>query len=129
MDVRAGLGGKIENGIGGVNEDETWGKRAPWCDYTGPVNGKTVGVTIMDHPESFRHPTYWHVRNYGLMTANPFGLSYFYNDKSRRGSHMLAPGESIVGIYRYYVHKGDATEANIKERYHDFAHPPKVRVG
>ena len=110
------------------NRGWAW-KRAPWCDYTGPVNGKTVGVTIMDHPESFRHPTYWHVRNYGLMTANPFGLSYFYNDKSRRGSHMLAPGESIVGIYRYYVHKGDATEANIKERYHDFAHPPKVRVG
>lgn len=129
MEVKRGLGGKIENGIGGIDEDETWGKRAPWCHYSGPVNGNTVGVALMDHPDSFRHPTYWHVRNYGLMTANPFGLSYYHNDPKKRGHHTLSPGESIVGIYRYYIHKGDATEGNIKERYHDFAHPPKVKVG
>ncbi len=129
MEVKRGLGGKIENGIGGIDEDETWGKRAPWCHYSGPVNGNIVGVALMDHPDSFRHPTYWHVRNYGLMTANPFGLSYYYNDPNRRGHHTLSPGESIVGIYRYYIHKGDATQGNIKERYHDFAHPPKVKVG
>lgn len=126
MDVRAGLGGKIENANGGRNEDETWGKRAAWCDYTGPVNEKTVGITIMDHPDSFRHPTYWHVRNYGLMTANPFGLSHYYGDPKRRGWHVLSPGESLVGIYRFYVHKGDAGEAGVAERYHDFANPPKI---
>lgn len=129
MEVKRGGGGKIENGIGGIDEAETWGKRAPWCHYTGPVNGNTTGVAIMDHPDSFRHPTYWHVRNYGLMTANPFGLSYYHNDPSRRGHHTLSPGESIVGIYRFYFHKGDATEGNIRDRYHDFAHPPKVTVG
>ena len=32
----------------------------------------------------------------------------------------------LVGIYRYYFHKGDATDGNIRERYHDFAHPPKI---
>ncbi len=128
MEVKRGLGGKIENGIGGIDEDETWGKRAPWCHYTGPVNDQTVGVAIMDHPDSFRHPTYWHVRNYGLMTANPFGLSYFYKDTSRRGHHLLEPGDSIVGIYRFYFHKGDATEGKVKDRYHDFAHPPKVDI-
>ena len=42
MDVKSELGGKIENANGGKNEDETWGKRAAWCDYTGPVNDKTV---------------------------------------------------------------------------------------
>jgi len=126
MEVKRDLGGKIENGIGGIDEDETWGKRAPWCHYSGPVNGNITGVAIMDHPDSFRHPTHWHVRNYGLMTANPFGHSYFYGDESRRGHHTLSQGESLVGIYRYYFHKGDATDGNIRERYHDFAHPPKV---
>ncbi len=129
MEVRAGQGGQIENAIGGINEDETWGKQAAWCDYSGPVNGKRVGVAIMDHPDSFRHPTYWHVRNYGLMTANPFGLSHFYNDPKRRGYHVLSPGESLVGIYRFYIHTGDAAEGQVGERYHDFAHPPKVEVG
>ena len=128
MDVKAGLGGKIENANGGKNEDETWGKRAAWCDYTGPVNDKTVGITAMDHPDSFRHPTYWHVRNYGLMTANPFGVSHYHNDPKRRGWHVLSPGESLVGIYRFYVHKGDAGEAGIGERYHDFANPPKIET-
>ena len=129
MEVKRGFGGKIENGIGGINEAETWGKRAPWCHYSGPVNGNITGAAIMDHPDSFRHPTYWHVRNYGLMTANPFGLSDFSGDESKRGHHMLPRGESIVGIYRYYFHKGDATAGNVRERYHDFAHPPKVTVG
>jgi hypothetical protein len=29
--------GKIENAYGGVQEAETWGKRAEWCDYSGPL--------------------------------------------------------------------------------------------
>jgi len=128
MEVRSGQGGRIQNGIGGLDEDETWGKRAPWCDYSGPVEGKTVGISIMDHPDSFRHPVYWHVRNYGLMTANPFGLSHFTGDPKQRGYHVLSPGESVVGIYRFLVHAGDAAEAEVGSRYHDFAHPPKVVV-
>ena len=128
MEVKRGLGGKIENGIGGIDEAETWGKRAPWCHYSGPVDGNLTGVAIMDHPDSFRHPTHWHVRNYGLMTANPFGHSHFYGDESRRGHHTLSQGESLVGMYRYYFHKGDATEGNIRERYHDFANPPRIEI-
>ena len=128
MEARSEPGGVIENANGGINEDETWGKPAAWCDYSGPVNGKNVGIALMDHPDSFRHPTYWHVRNYGLMTANPFGLSHYHGDPARRGHHVLAPGQSLVGIYRFYVHAGDATEGDVRERYHDFANPPKVEV-
>ncbi len=128
MEVRAGEGGMIENGYGGTNEDETWGKRAPWCHYSGPVNGKRVGIAIMDHPESFRYPTWWHVRNYGLMTANPFGWSHFYGDESRRGNYVLEAHQSLTGRYRYYIHAGSAREGKVGEAYHDFAHPPLVEV-
>ena len=62
--------GHIENAYGGRGETECFGKRAQWMDYAGPVDGKTVGVAVFDHPSSFRYPTYWHVRNYGLMHAN-----------------------------------------------------------
>ncbi|HTL52472.1 MAG TPA: PmoA family protein, partial [Planctomycetota bacterium] len=60
-------GGRIENSYGGVGEAETWGKPAQWCDYSGLVSGKHVGIAIFDHPFNLRHPTCWHVRDYGLM--------------------------------------------------------------
>ena len=129
MEVRANEGGMIVNGYGGTNEDETWGKRAPWCHYSGPVNGKRVGIAIMDHPESFRHPVWWHVRDYGLMTANPFGWSYFYKDQSKRGNYVLEAQQSLTGIYRYYIHAGSAQEGKVGEAYQDFANPPQVEAG
>ena len=129
MEVRANEGGMIVNGYGGTNEDETWGKRAPWCHYSGPVNGKRVGIAIMDHPESFRHPVWWHGRDYGLMTANPFGWSYFYTDQSKRGNYVLEAQQSLTGIYRYYIHAGSAQEGKVGEAYQDFANPPQVEAG
>jgi hypothetical protein len=120
--------GTIVNSYGGINEPETWGKRAHWCDYCGPVNGHTVGIAIFDHPGNFRHPTYWHVRNYGLMTANPFGLSHFHNDKTRDGSHVLEAGRTLTFRYRVYCHAGTAAEGAVAARYHDFINPPAVAV-
>jgi len=125
----ADKGGRIENSYGGLYEKETWGKRAHWCDYSGPVDGKIAGVTLMDHPGNFRHPTYWHVRDYGLMTANPFGLSYFHRDKSRDGSHMLPAGAEMTFRYRVFVHRGDAKRGKVAEQYHHYVNPPVVEVG
>jgi len=47
-------------------------KHADWCDYYGSIGGKTVGIAMFDHPSNPRHPTTWHVRDYGLFAANPF---------------------------------------------------------
>lgn len=127
MEVRNG--GKIENSYGGINEEETWGKRAVWCDYSGPVHERWVGMTLFDHPNSFRYPTYWHVRDYGLMTANPFGLSYFRNDPTQRGDFTLKRGAALRFSYRLYLHIGDAAEGMVRAKYHDFVRPPQVQVG
>ena len=67
----ASAAGRLENARGGVGESEVWGKRAEWCDYSGPVEGKMAGVAFLESPTSFGHPTYWHARDYGLMSANP----------------------------------------------------------
>ena len=120
--------GKIENAYGGINEGETWGKRAVWCDYSGWTDGRQVGLALFDHPDSFRFPTYWHVRDYGLMTANPFGLSFFKNDPNQRGDYTLKQGDSMRFRYRLYLHPGDAKEGNVAEKYHDFVNPPVVHV-
>jgi hypothetical protein len=59
----------------GLRDNKTWGQRAEWCDYFAPVDGKVVGVAIFDHPTNPKHPTWWHVRDYGLFAANPFGCT------------------------------------------------------
>lgn len=98
-------GGKIVNSEGLTDED-AWGKRASWVDYTGPVNGQPLGIAILNHPASLRYPTYWHVRTYGLFAANPFGIHDFTGDENASGALMLAAGESISLYYRVLLHQG-----------------------
>lgn len=105
--------GVIVNAEGKRGEKETWGKRSPWVDYSGPVGGKTYGIAILDHPSNPKHPTYWHVRAYGLFAANMFGESDYYNDKSRDGGVTLQPGETLRLRYRVVIHPGDADQAGI----------------
>jgi hypothetical protein len=112
-------GGHIVNSRGD-SDAKAWGRPAEWVDYSGPVNAKTVGVTIMNHPSSFRHPTHWHVRTYGLFAANPFGLAAFYNDKSKDGSHTVPTGESLVMRFRVLFHTGDAEGAQPAKAYAEF---------
>ena len=66
-----------------------WGQPAAWVDYHGPIDGKTVGIAILNHPSSFRYPTHWHVRTYGLFAANPFGLHEFPGGKKADGTLTL----------------------------------------
>jgi len=120
-------GGRIENSYGGINERETWGYAAHWCDYSGVVSGARVGIAVLDHPLSCRYPTYWHVRDYGLMGANPFALKAYTNGM-KDGSYLLRSGEEMRFVYRVIVHLGDACEAGVRRQYLDFAAPPSVEV-
>jgi len=120
--------GRITNAYGGVTESETWGKRAPWCDYSGEVDGRKVGLAIFDHPENLRYPTYWHVRDYGLFTANQWGIHDFTGDWSQRGDYALPRGRQLRFRFRLYIHEGDVTEGEVAERFHDWATPPSVSV-
>jgi hypothetical protein len=109
----------------GVRDDATWGKRANWVDYYGPVDGKTVGVAIFDHPSNPRHPTTWHVRDYGLFAANPFGIHDFEKKPPGTGNLMVKAGDKITFRYRFYIHPGDDKEAKVKEAYDRYTSEPK----
>lgn len=105
----------------GVRDGETWGKRAKWCDYYGPVQGKTVGVAIFDHPSNPRHPTWWHVRDYGLFAANPFGIHDFERLSDRTKGNLIVPeGHSVTFRYRFYFHEGDEKQGRVAERYAEY---------
>ena len=120
VDVDKKKGGRIVNAEG-LADAEAWGKPSPWVDYYGPISEETLGIAIMNHPSSFRYPTHWHVRTYGLFAANPFGLHDFYNDKSKDGSHRMMPGDSFTLRYRVVLHAGDAAAGKIAERFAAYA--------
>jgi hypothetical protein len=111
--------GKIINSEG-VTDEEAWGKRATWVDYHGTVGGKAVGVAMLNHPSSFRHPTPWHVRTYGLFTANPFGLSQL-KVQPETGAMTLKKGEKITLRHRFVFHDGDEKVGKIAEAYAEYA--------
>jgi hypothetical protein len=113
-------GGKMVNAEGAQTEKNVWGKQSPWVDYFGTLEGKTVGVAIMDHPSNPRHPTYWHARAYGLFAANPFGVRDFTGDKTKDGSMTVEAGKSVTFRYRVVIHPGDFQTANIASLYQQY---------
>lgn len=115
--MKAANGGTIINSYGSVGEQECWGKRAEWCDYYGNVGGHTLGIAAFDHPDNMDFPTYWHVRNYGLLAANNL---YFL------GGKLLKKGQSISYKHRICFHEGDAVKGKVADRYQDYIHPPTI---
>jgi hypothetical protein len=108
-----------------LRDEETWGKRADWCDYYGPVDGKIVGIAVFDHPDNLRHPTWWHVRDYGLFAANPFGIHYFEQKPAGTGDYTIPAGQSIAFRYRFYLHEGDEKQAGVAEQYQEYCRTPQ----
>jgi hypothetical protein len=123
MKPDAKLGGKLVNSEGQTGK-AAWGKQAAWVDYSGPVEGQTLGIAMFNHPSSFRFPTHWHARSYGLCSANPFGLSYF-EGKGANGSHTISAGQSITLRYRVLLHKGDSKEGKVAEAFAAYAKQTK----
>jgi Methane oxygenase PmoA len=113
--------GHMVNSTGAEGEKQIWGKRADWVDYYGEVNGESVGVAILDNPKSFRHPTYWHARAYGLLAANPFGIREFTRDDDQDGSRTIPVGKTLRFQYRVIIHEGDYKQAGIAEAYKQYA--------
>lgn len=105
----------------GIKDKPAWAKRADWCDYYGPVEGEIVGAAIFDNPQNPRHPTWWHVREYGLLAANPFGVSYFENKPRGTGNITIPSGESLTFKYRIYIHKGDQEQGKVAEHYKEYS--------
>ena len=131
VEVREGTGGgRFVNAEGKVGElnaqerlnEEAWGKRSAWVSYYGKLDGETVGIAILNHPSSFRFPTYWHVRGYGLFAANPFGITDFESLATKQaGDLLLSKGESFTLRYRVLFHKGGPEEAKVAEAYQEYA--------
>ncbi len=93
--------GVITNSDGFVNEAGVWGKQADWCDYSGTIDGHSVGATLFTHPDNFRR-SWFHARDYGLLVANPFGRNAFTEGELSRVS--VASGSSLTLRFGVFLH-------------------------
>lgn len=128
VEKRTGERDKMKAGAGhllnseGIKDKETWGKRARWVDAYGEVGGKPVGVAIMDHPSNPRHPSYWHSRTYGLVTANVFGKRHFEGLEDKSAGQLVIPaGETVTFRWRFAFHQGGPDSAKVEDLYKAFA--------
>jgi len=120
--IRESIGnGRMENADGAVGEKACWGQKSRWCDYCGAIDGKVVGIAILDDPSN-PYPACWHSRGYGLMAANPFGRakSGFPAMKGNTELVKLAKGEHLKFRYGLLLHPGDASAGKVADYYQKF---------
>ena len=113
---------------GDVTAKNIWGKRARWVALQGARKGKIVGVAVLNHPASINYPTYWHVRDYGLFSANPLGQGDFQRQRPRQYRKnkviplrlTLEPGETAHFRFLVIIYEGIRTKEQIEERFGGF---------
>lgn len=106
-------GGVLLNSDGLRNEEAVWGKTADWCDYSGTIDGRWVGVTLMPHPSNFR-PSWFHARDYGLLVSNPFGRKAFTGGEP--SSVPVPKGEPFRYRNGLFVHSTEGPAENLPSR-------------
>jgi hypothetical protein len=114
--------GTIVNSEGGRKMEQTWGKQASWVDYSGELNGEKLGIAMFEHPDSFHHPSRWHVRDYGLLAVNPFGSNGF-DKQTPVAKYVLPAAHSVRMRYRVVIHP-EMDAAQIGKLYQQYAAEP-----
>ncbi|MFO0915648.1 MAG: DUF6807 family protein [Pirellulales bacterium] len=96
-------GGVITSSTGRRTAEQTWGQPASWCDYSGTIDDRPAGITILPAAGNFRE-SWWHNRDYGVFVANPFGRAAM---KQGEVSEMVVPrGEPFRIKFSVVVHEG-----------------------
>ena len=91
----------------GIVGKKIWGKRADWVHYFGKIDGKPSGIAFLSHPSNSsknNQKAWWHARDYGLISANPFAPDKMGGD----GPKTLAKGDSIGFRYQVILYAKEA---------------------
>jgi hypothetical protein len=111
-------GGHLVNSDGLAGERQAWGKHADWCDAAGIVDGQRAGVTLMPDPVGFGSG-WFHVRDYGLMVANPIERSA--HKKGEPAKLLVARGKSLRLRFGVLLHaEPTGVGLDLKSAYQDF---------
>ena len=96
-------GGVITSSAGLKSAKSTWGQPAEWCDYSGTVDGKPIGITLLSDPGNFR-PSWWHNRDYGVFVANPFGRAAM--KQGNKSTVTVKRGDTLHLRFAAFIHAG-----------------------
>ena len=118
-------GGQITISSGEKNEKQVRGKSAAWCDYSGTIDGRHLGITLMPNAGNFR-PCWYHARDYGFVAANPFGRKAL--TKGESSEVVVKKGESFRIRFGVLLHASSSDNPiNIAEAYNDYCNIPANR--
>ena len=95
-------GGIVKNSDGLTGAKNAWGKTAAWCDYSGTLSNRLVGITVLTSPQNFRE-SWFHSRDYGLIVANPFGQKAF-TKTGEPSSVAFKKGEPFQLHFAAFIH-------------------------
>jgi Family of unknown function (DUF6807) len=111
--------GRYINAYGWETAENVWGKRCPWVAIRGTVKGSDVTVAIFDHPSTENFPSYWHARDYGLFSVNPFGRKDFVKGSTPLGKKLDA-NDSFHFRYRLLVYSGQVSKDRLDQDYWNY---------
>lgn len=104
----------------GKNRSNGHATRARWCHIGGVVEGESVGIAVLGHPDNFEAPQPMRIH-----PTEPF----FNYAPSQAGDWSIDPGAPYVTRYRFVVYDGLPDPDDLDRLWNDYAHPPVVHVG
>ena len=98
-----------DNDLSGIN-----GRRSGWFSCVGVIEGETVGLSIIDHPDNLTYPTGWRLSESGQLLVSPFETC----------SVSLMAFETITLRFRFQTYGGYVYDGWTAERAREFASEP-----
>ncbi len=94
-------GGRLLDSTGRTGEKQIRGQHAPWCDYSGTIDGRRAGILLVPDAANSLTARY-HARDYGLLAANPFARQAL--DAGDKLTTTIARGESLRLRFAVVLH-------------------------
>ena len=93
--------------------------RVHWSHIGGLADGQLAGLTMMGHPENFRHPQ--------PIRIHP-EIPYFNFAPTQLGEMSIEPGTPYIARYRFITYDGEPDPEELDRLWRDYAYPPGVTV-
>lgn len=124
--VERGMGGRILDDQGRRNGKQVWGQLVPWCDYSGTMEGRWVGLLVCASGNNF-HPSWAHARDYGFVALNPFARQAFTRQEPRR--KVVPQGQLLNLRFGVVVHESaQEADCDLARAFADFESTPHREV-